>query len=66
MFSYFHNHLVTFAMLSYYFYMNVFEYKDYKKFVQEWLKEHPKGGRGQLKKNGRSPSCFHHLVKPSI
>ncbi len=50
MFSYFHNHLVTFAMLSYYFYMNVFEYKDYKKFVQEWLKEHPKGGRGQLKK----------------
>lgn len=30
--------------------MKVFEFKDYKVFLNHWLKEHPKGGRGQLKK----------------
>lgn len=30
--------------------MNVFEYRDYKKYLNEWLKNHSKGGRGQLKK----------------
>lgn len=27
--------------------MKVFEFKDYKEFLNQWLKEHPKGGRGQ-------------------
>lgn len=30
--------------------MKVFEFRDYKQFLKLWLKEHPKGGRGQLKK----------------
>ncbi len=30
--------------------MKVFEYRDYKKFINEWIKEQPKGGRGQIKK----------------
>lgn len=30
--------------------MKVFEFRDYKIFLSGWLKEHPKGGRGQLKK----------------
>lgn len=30
--------------------MNVFEFKDYKQFLNLWLKDHPKGGRGQIKK----------------
>lgn len=30
--------------------MKVFEFRDYKEFLGQWLKEHPKGGRGQLKK----------------
>lgn len=30
--------------------MKIFEYRDYKKFLIEWIKEQPKGGRGQLKK----------------
>lgn len=30
--------------------MKVYEFKDYKEFLSLWLKEHPKGGRGQLKK----------------
>lgn len=30
--------------------MKVFEFRDYKEFLKSWLKEHPKGGRGQLKK----------------
>lgn len=30
--------------------MNVFEFRDYKNFLRAWIKEHPKGGRGQLKK----------------
>lgn len=30
--------------------MKVFEFRDYKEFLKSWLKAHPKGGRGQLKK----------------
>lgn len=30
--------------------MKVFEFRDYKEFLNLWLKEHPKGGRGQLKR----------------
>ncbi|MBC7370001.1 MAG: TIGR02147 family protein [Bdellovibrionaceae bacterium] len=30
--------------------MNIFEFRDYKDFVSHWLKDHPKAGRGQLKK----------------
>lgn len=30
--------------------MKVFEYRDYKKFVNDWIKEQPKAGRGQVKK----------------
>jgi uncharacterized protein (TIGR02147 family) len=30
--------------------MNVFDFRDYKLFLKEWLKAHPKGGRGQLKR----------------
>lgn len=30
--------------------MKVFEFKDYKVFLNLWLKEHPKGGRGQIRK----------------
>lgn len=30
--------------------MKVFESRDYKKFLNMWLRDHPKGGRGQLKK----------------
>jgi uncharacterized protein (TIGR02147 family) len=29
--------------------MKVFEYKDYKKFLNEWIKDQPKGGRGQIR-----------------
>ena len=46
----FDNHLVTFGILSYSYLMKVFEFRDYKVFLDSWLKEHPKGGRGQLKK----------------
>ncbi|MBC7741239.1 MAG: TIGR02147 family protein [Bdellovibrionaceae bacterium] len=30
--------------------MKVFEFKDYKKYLNHWMKEQPKAGRGQLKK----------------
>lgn len=30
--------------------MKVFEFKDYKKFVNNWIKDQPKGGRGQIRK----------------
>ncbi len=30
--------------------MNVFEYRDYKQFIAGWIKEQPKGGRGQIRK----------------
>ncbi len=30
--------------------MNVFEFKDYKKFINSWISEQPRGGRGQIKK----------------
>lgn len=36
--------------LSYCNHMKVYEYRDYKKYLTDWFKEHPKGGRGQLKK----------------
>ncbi len=44
------NHLVTKLNITYYKDMKVFEYRDYKKFVNEWIKEQPKGGRGQIKR----------------
>ncbi len=46
----FNNHMVNLYDLSYYNRMNVFEFRDYKVFLNHWIKEHPKGGRGQLKK----------------
>ncbi len=42
--------MVNLYDLSYYNRMNVFEFRDYKVFLNHWIKEHPKGGRGQLKK----------------
>lgn len=30
--------------------MKVYEFRDYKQFLKVWLKEHPRGGRGQLKR----------------
>lgn len=30
--------------------MNIYEYRDYKLFLKDWLKDHPKAGRGQMKK----------------
>lgn len=30
--------------------MKIFESRDYKKFINEWIKDQPKGGRGQIKR----------------
>lgn len=30
--------------------MNIFEFKDYKKFINTWITEKPKAGRGQIRK----------------
>ena len=30
--------------------MDIFEYNEYKNFLRDWVKEHPRGGRGQLRK----------------
>lgn len=50
MFYLFNNHLVTKRKLSYTAVMKVFEFKDYKKYVNDWIKEQPKSGRGQIRK----------------
>lgn len=42
--------------------MNVFEFRDYKVFLSQWLKEHPKGGRGQLKKMANHLSVSTTLI----
>lgn len=42
--------------------MNVFEFRDYKIFMDDWLKAHPKGGRGQLKKMAEQLSVSTTLI----
>lgn len=46
----FDNQIVNIDHLSYCKIVKVFEFRDYKEFLKSWLKAHPKGGRGQLKK----------------
>ncbi len=50
MFSLNNNHLVNFSKLTYYKDMKVFEFKDYKEFLNQWIQEQARGGHGQIRK----------------